>query len=143
MIPKKFYLLAVLLTLLGLAVGFVWARSSMRPTKPQPAAPIARPTPPGPPEGIFCTQEAKLCPDGSYVSRTGPKCEFTPCPQASPLPIGYTLDSYDIAKITGEACQQASDCVTPIEYQLRSSCPYTSLCLQNKCAVVCPKSLQR
>ncbi|MEK7631110.1 MAG: PKD domain-containing protein [Patescibacteria group bacterium] len=29
---------------------------------------------------IACTQEAKLCPDGSYVSRTGPKCEFAACP---------------------------------------------------------------
>ncbi len=29
---------------------------------------------------IACTQEAKLCPDGSYVGRTGPKCEFAPCP---------------------------------------------------------------
>ncbi len=29
---------------------------------------------------IFCTQEAKLCPDGSYVGRTGPKCEFAACP---------------------------------------------------------------
>ena len=29
---------------------------------------------------IFCTQEAKQCPDGSYVGRTGPKCEFTACP---------------------------------------------------------------
>jgi uncharacterized protein (UPF0179 family) len=27
-----------------------------------------------------CTMEAKLCPDGSYVSRTGPNCEFTSCP---------------------------------------------------------------
>jgi len=27
-----------------------------------------------------CTQEAKLCPDGSYVSRSGPNCEFTACP---------------------------------------------------------------
>lgn len=27
-----------------------------------------------------CTQEAKLCPDGSYVGRTGPNCEFAPCP---------------------------------------------------------------
>jgi len=26
-----------------------------------------------------CTQEAKLCPDGSSVSRTGPNCEFAPC----------------------------------------------------------------
>jgi hypothetical protein len=29
---------------------------------------------------IVCTQEVKLCPDGSYVSRTGPNCEFTECP---------------------------------------------------------------
>jgi hypothetical protein len=27
-----------------------------------------------------CTMEAKLCPDGSYVSRTGPDCEFAECP---------------------------------------------------------------
>jgi len=27
-----------------------------------------------------CTQEAKLCPDGSSVSRQGPNCEFAPCP---------------------------------------------------------------
>ncbi|MEZ0262310.1 MAG: hypothetical protein ACAH80_14995 [Alphaproteobacteria bacterium] len=29
---------------------------------------------------IACTMEAKMCPDGSYVSRTGPNCEFAPCP---------------------------------------------------------------
>src|SRR3989344_5945198 len=27
-----------------------------------------------------CTMEAKLCPDGSYVGRTGPNCEFAKCP---------------------------------------------------------------
>jgi hypothetical protein len=27
-----------------------------------------------------CTEEAKLCPDGSSVSRTGPDCEFPACP---------------------------------------------------------------
>jgi len=29
---------------------------------------------------IACTQEALICPDGSSVSRSGPKCEFSPCP---------------------------------------------------------------
>jgi hypothetical protein len=29
---------------------------------------------------VACTMEALQCPDGSYVSRTGPNCEFTPCP---------------------------------------------------------------
>jgi hypothetical protein len=27
-----------------------------------------------------CTEEAKMCPDGSYVGRTGPNCEFSACP---------------------------------------------------------------
>lgn len=27
-----------------------------------------------------CTMEAKLCPDGSAVGRSGSNCEFTPCP---------------------------------------------------------------
>jgi hypothetical protein len=31
-----------------------------------------------------CTQEARLCPGGSAVGRTGPNCEFAPCPTAPP-----------------------------------------------------------
>lgn len=30
-------------------------------------------------ESVACTQDAKLCPDGSYVGRTGPNCEFASC----------------------------------------------------------------
>ena len=33
---------------------------------------------------IACTQEAKQCPDGSFVGRVTPDCEFAPCPQ----PVG-------------------------------------------------------
>jgi hypothetical protein len=32
------------------------------------------------PKQQACTQEAKICPDGSAVGRTGPNCEFAPCP---------------------------------------------------------------
>lgn len=31
-------------------------------------------------EGVACTMEAKVCPDGSSVGRTGPNCEFEACP---------------------------------------------------------------
>lgn len=31
-----------------------------------------------------CTMEAKLCPDGSYVGRVGPNCEFAKCPTKKP-----------------------------------------------------------
>ena len=30
-----------------------------------------------------CTQEAKICPDGTAVGRTGPNCEFAACPEAN------------------------------------------------------------
>jgi hypothetical protein len=33
-------------------------------------------------EVIACTMDAYQCPDGSYVGRTGPKCEFV-CPEAN------------------------------------------------------------
>ncbi len=33
-------------------------------------------------QGLACTEEAKICPDGSAVGRTGPKCEFAACPEA-------------------------------------------------------------
>ena len=32
--------------------------------------------------GQACSQETKLCPDGSSVGRTGPDCEFAACPGA-------------------------------------------------------------
>lgn len=35
------------------------------------------------PKEIACTMEAKQCPDGSYVGRTGPNCEFAECPSAT------------------------------------------------------------
>lgn len=38
-----------------------------------------------------CTEEARLCPDGSYVGRTGPDCEFAPCPNATGCD-GYQVD---------------------------------------------------
>jgi hypothetical protein len=30
-------------------------------------------------DGGVCTMDAQQCPDGSYVGRTGPSCEFAPC----------------------------------------------------------------
>ncbi len=33
---------------------------------------------------IACTMDAKICPDGSYVGRVAPKCEFALCPSESP-----------------------------------------------------------
>lgn len=37
-------------------------------------------TPRDPEQPVFCTLDAKICPDGTAVGRTGPNCEFAPCP---------------------------------------------------------------
>jgi hypothetical protein len=33
---------------------------------------------------VMCTMDAKMCPDGTGVGRTGPNCEFAPCPGEKP-----------------------------------------------------------
>ncbi len=43
--------------------------------------PLQDPSPnPIPPEPVFCTMDAKMCPDGSYVGRVPPSCQFAACP---------------------------------------------------------------
>ncbi len=43
------------------------------------------------PEPVYCTQDAKLCPNGTYVGRVGPKCEFSACPDVSSGVSGIVL----------------------------------------------------
>ena len=51
------------------------------PDVPTPAIPAPTlPPEPDTPSPIACTMDAKVCPDGSAVGRTGPNCEFAPCP---------------------------------------------------------------
>lgn len=72
----------VLIVLIGIA-GFLY-----RSIKEQPSGAVA------------CTADAKLCPDGTGLGRTGPSCTFPACPPpnveladagiAFALPAGYT-----------------------------------------------------
>ncbi len=43
-----------------------------QPVTPQNPNPVVNPTP----EPIACTMDAMMCPDGSYIGRSGPNCEF-------------------------------------------------------------------
>jgi hypothetical protein len=49
-------------------------------------------------QSVVCSTDAKVCPDGSYVSRTGPNCEFKECPSAptsTPNNVVYNLCQLD------------------------------------------------
>lgn len=69
-----FLAIAVLLVLVGIFGGYFVLNQ-----KKQIQAPVPSPTP----GEVACTQEAKICPDGSSVGRTGPNCEFSLCPASS------------------------------------------------------------
>jgi len=51
-------------------------------------------------EPVFCTMDAKLCPDGSYVGRVPPDCEFAPCPEpeTQEIPPGAIFEDGTILK---------------------------------------------
>jgi hypothetical protein len=54
-------------------------------------------------------------------------------------PANYSPSRYTVAQTSETACAADTDCVTPMQYEAMSSCPYSSRCLNNKCAVVCPQ----
>lgn len=45
---------------------------------------------------VVCTKKAKMCPDGSSVSRTGPNCEFMPCSNEEIADINWKTYHNDI-----------------------------------------------
>ncbi len=109
-----FLLLAggLLLSLGSGAAGYYLGKSkSVNPSIPAPSPTYAPETPPE--QGVFCTMDAKLCPDGSAVGRVPPECEFAPCPgpgsekpgdspeNSSPQGSGETVDFAQCTPGTG------------------------------------------
>ncbi len=45
------------------------------------------------PAGVACTAEAKQCPDGSYVGRNGPDCQFAACPGVGTQASSTAIDT--------------------------------------------------
>ena len=100
---QKRFILPVVIILITVAVlgtgGYFTYRylsKSQNPT-PNPSASSGQDAQPNPSaknsnnnnNPIVCTQDAKQCPDGSYVGRTGPKCEFAPCPAVVDSTAGW------------------------------------------------------
>lgn len=74
---------------------------------------------PAPPV-VACTEEAKLCPDGSAVGRIGPNCEFAECPA---LPKTATVAGLN-QRIFTEGIF-----ITPLQVEEDSRCPADAVCV--------------
>jgi len=70
---------------------------------------------------VACTQEAKLCSDGSAVGRTGPNCEFSACPAGS-VEVGAS------AKINQKVINKGVS-ITPMQVVSDSRCPSDVTCI--------------
>jgi hypothetical protein len=66
---------------------------------------------------VACTMEAKICPDGSSVGRSGPNCTFAPCPNVQTPPTQTASLGHVIGTIT-----------------LSSTCPTESTSSDSACA---------
>ena len=75
---------------------------------------------------VICTMDAMMCPDGSYVGRSGPMCEFK-CPELSTdLPVATTTRIIGL----GESFTIASTTMTALTVTEDSRCPSDVTCIQ-------------
>src|SRR3989338_4312151 len=89
----------ILLPFIGFYLGIQYEKSQNTSSSP-----IVIPTPAPEDKGVACTMEAKKCPDGSYVGRVPPNCEFAPCPAPSEKP-GFCGGKRGIQCPHGFACK--------------------------------------
>ncbi len=98
-------------------------KTNTPPTKQNPpqettqTPPTQTPTPTTP---VMCTMEAKQCPDGSFVGRSGPKCEFAGCPN---VPHEST------STIINQRIYSNGIYITPIDIIEDSRCPSGVSCI--------------
>lgn len=69
---------------------------------------------------VACTQEAKICPDGSSVSRQGEKCEFAECP---------LLQQEETKAALNQKIFTGGIFITPLEVVSDSRCPADVVCV--------------
>lgn len=93
----------IIITLLVLIAGTIYIEYPKQVTQP-----------------VACTADARICPDGSYVGRAGPKCEFSACP------ITASTTSANI----GQKITIGSVTISPLKLIEDSRCPAGVACIQ-------------
>jgi len=93
------------------------------------------------PDGQACPLDARICPDGSYVGRTGPNCSFIACPISaqSYCQVGYVFVNNQCAPTyCNGSSQYAVTNLNPIQIiscnqQQQTQCPQGYIMMNNQC----------
>lgn len=148
-----FIVAAVTLVAVAGTIGYQLGKNQAMDMNPQYPSPTQQPDPTSDPNGVACTMDAKICPDGSAVGRIPPNCEFATCPQslndACVNHLGEPQDSGACANIPDEArsCRANGDCIATCSKGCVSSSwmsnntfadcaampTYSCACLNNEC----------
>lgn len=85
-----------------------------------------------PDEPVACTMDAKMCPDGSFVGRVAPNCNFAPCPKVKANGCTQTMIDMPCADIYEPVCATLEvQCITepcdPIKQTVNNSCEVCKL----------------
>ncbi len=118
---KQIITLIILLILLGLAYSFL---------KPSSNIPVIPGNLGG--DAIVCTMDAMMCPDGKYVGRTGPNCEFVCSTSATSTPgAGSETSLYEEFTVGLNEPKKISDTtITALAVTEDSRCPSDVVCIQ-------------
>lgn len=115
---QKILMLLVAVLLVGAAFWFSFS-GKIDGAKANTPAPITAATSTEP---QACNMDAKICPDGSSVGRTGPSCEFAACPPAN-------ATSSIITTYLGGTTTGLSVSVNPRKLVSDSRCPEGVQCI--------------
>ncbi len=77
---------------------------------------------------VPCTMEAKICPDGSAVGRSGPLCEFAECPRSQFTPKPQ-LAKNDVVLSVGQNIKVGTLSITLDSIVEDSRCPSDVQCI--------------
>jgi len=83
------------------------------------------------PAPIACPTDAKICSDGTAVSRTGPNCEFAPCPAEASCEGGVCPVSTSTAPAASSTLSQVEGWKTYNKYGFSVKYPPTLKILEN------------
>lgn len=128
---KKTFEILISLIVLSVIGTVLWQITTNTPSPIELESIPAPAQLPPEPQPVACTMDAKECPDGSFIGRNGPDCEFAACPN-SEFPIRYGEDASRIEEYRFDCGQKNG-----IFNECASACgPEAEVCM-DVCSMVC------
>jgi hypothetical protein len=95
---------------------------------------------------VPCSQEVKICPNGSTILRTGPNCEFAPCPTIIVTPSNTKTETNVDCGGWDTSGEIICECSGKI---IKPTCPPNAVCdsgaykCEGQCGMCCYKGIAK